>query len=69
MHILSVSPIDLLLAHLYFVLLIQLVFHWKLYDCGYGTNLWTLAIYIIFFLRLIISQLLRIAYHYQKVQS
>lgn len=66
MHTFGVKPTDLLLAHIYFVLLVQLLFNWSTYDCGYRTNLWTLAIYIIFFLRLVIAQLLRLAHHDQK---
>lgn len=70
MHLLALQPLDLLLAHVYFVLLVQLLFNWQLYDCGYGTNLWTLAIYIIFFLRLLIVQLLRLSQHdHQNLQE
>lgn len=70
MHILAVNPFDLFLAHLYFVLLLQLLFHWNTYDCGYGTNYWTLAIYIIFYLRLIIVQLVRLSvYHKQRSEE
>ena len=53
----------ILIGHSMGGLLVQLLFNWRLYDCGYGTNLWTLAIYIIFFLRLLIVQLLRLAHH------
>jgi hypothetical protein len=72
MHLLAVSPFDLLLSHLYLILLLQLLFNWNSYNCGSGTNFWCLAIYIIFFLRLVISQLMRIASHdtqYVRLQA
>ncbi len=69
MHPLAVRPLDLLLLHLYVILSLQLLFNWNTYDCGYGLNYWALAIYVIFFGRVAIVQMLRIHNYYKRLQG